>query len=395
MFFAHSNSFLLFASLVSSIFLLSCGKDEPSNPGSSGKVRYAMVTQEGTFPSVTSYLSAFPHLDQKNYTNANALEFAKAAILSSYGQHAFVSVFGAPTTLTKYRFDEEGNPVSAGELIVPGGNTFSTVCFVSDTEAYAGISASGTALNIVRFDPSTMKKTGEISLTPILKEGIPTLYVQQMVKRGDKIFMGLFYEKGSEQIEDINAAFVAVIDVPSQRIEKLISDTRTARVIGGGQTTSILAMSDDGDIYVVADGWYSKPAGILRIRNNELDFDPDFFMDMDALTGAGCRTMALYGNNKALTLRMVDGSDPWEQKGPNYQYAKLDLSSKTYEGLVDGLPDKVYGSSASFLKKIDGEWLLNAAEAGSSSVYVFDPASGSVSKKFDVQGKLTGLVELK
>jgi len=383
---------LLSASLVLSIIFISCDKDEPVGDQPAGKVQFAMLTTAGTFPNKTSYLSGLFHLDQQSYTNANALEFSQGGMLWSHGQYAFVNFTGAPATMKKFSFDERGNPVPAGELKIPGANTFSGMCFVSETEAYAGVSALGSAFSVVRFNPSTMEKTGEIGLDPIKKEGIPTIYLQQIVKRGNKLFMGVAYEKDLEP--GFNEVAVAIIDIASQRIEKLITDPRSSRIFNAGITMSALALDDNGDIYVAADGWTDKPSGILRIKNNASEFDPGFFMNLDELAGAKCRMIALYGGDKALTMRMADPDDEWEMKGPNYRYAKLDLASKTYGGLVEGLP-VVYGPSGAFLKPVNGEWLLNAGGTGSSSVYVFDRFSGSVRKKFDVEGTLSGLVELK
>jgi len=382
-----STSFILLI-----LFFAGCGKDKPSDIAPEGKIKFAMLTMTGSFPNQTSYLSGFPNIDQKSYTNANAEEFAQGGLLWAYGAHAFVNLTGAPATMKKFGFDNGSNPVLVGELKVPGANTFSGMCFVSDTEAYVGVSASGNAFSIVRFNPTTMQKTGDIGLDPLKKEGIPTIYIQQIVKRAGKLFVGIAYEKNFEPV--FNEVVVAIVDIASQKIEKSITDSRSSRIFHVGHTMSSLALSDNGDIYVAADGWTDKPSGILRIKNNEYDFDKGFFMDLDELTDAKCRMIALYGSNKALTMRMSDPTNEWEMKGPNYRYAKLDLSSKTYEGLVEELP-LVFGPSSSFLKFVNGEWLLNAGGIANSSVYVFDPTTGSVKKKFDVERQLVGLVELK
>lgn len=78
------------------------------------------------------------------------------------------------------------------------------------------------------------------------------------------------------------------------------SSDESAIPVHHAYSMSALAVSDNGDIYVTrgwipatGDGTVAKPSGLLRIKNNEENFDPDFFMDLDELTRAKCNGIAL------------------------------------------------------------------------------------------------------
>jgi hypothetical protein len=285
--------------------------------------------------------------------------------------------------MTKYTFDKTGKAVKAGEMIVPGAKTYSTVEFVSPAEAYASV--AGGLAKVIRFNPATMERTGEIDLTPILRAEAPVMYYLGMKARDGKLFMGVFYE-GAGFVEKYNdTAYVAVIDLATAKVEKLIKDYRTGSVF---ISTNSFAMDKAGDIYIAGLGYTNRPSGILRIKNGQTDFDPDYFFDLNAATGFKCRGVSVFENGLAFTLALVKPDDAYELNGPSYNIYKIDMAQKSSAGKLGALAD-VFGSNGAIIRRFDNDQLLFAFSAKSeNSVYSYKISDGSVNKKIALTGGL-------
>lgn len=383
---------LLTITVIGSFLLSSCSKDDnPTTPDGESKIDYALLTQSGSYPNNTSYIQGLENLDVSHIDNTNSTEFASGALLYSHSGAAIVSFVAQPATMTSFTFDDQGKMVEGNSLRDPAGRNYASLCFIDEHDAYAATVGTGGEYNVIRFDPSTMQRKGDVDISLLKVADIPTMYIQQIVKRGDKLFMGVYYEKDFNPA--IDEAVVAIVDIATQKVEKVIRDPRTSRIFIGSNGGALSVMPN-GDIYVMAYGTAAKPSGILRIKNNEYDFDPTYFMNLDELTGGICRNFFPYSETKAITARIEDPSDEWEINGPNFSYYIIDVVNRTVQGKIDGLP-VVFGANPPFLKQINGEWLLNAAGQGTSTVYKFDPSSETVSRKFTVDGMLSNLVELK
>ncbi|WP_315814854.1 hypothetical protein [Paraflavitalea speifideaquila] len=278
--------------------------------------------------------------------------------------------------MTKYAFDKNGKATKASELVVPGAKTYSTVEFVNPTEAYASV--AGGLAKLIKFNPTTMERTGEIDLSSILRAEAPVMYYLGMKARDGKLFMGVFYE-GAGFVEKYNdTAYVAVIDLATGKLEKLIKDYRTGSVFDAYDSFSI---DKNGDIYVAALGYTNRPSGLLRIKKGQTDFDPAYFFDFDAATGYKCRGVSLFDNGLAFTLALVKPADSYEINGPSHQFYKLDVVQKTSAGKLGGLPD-VFGSNGATMRLYGNDQVIFAfAGKTENSLYSYQLANSSVSKK--------------
>jgi len=376
---------------VASLLFASCSKkNDPPAISVTGKMNYALLTEAGQYPNNTTYFQGLENLDKTHVDNTRSTEFASGALIYGFNKATFISFVGQPATMTRYTFENQGKPVAGNSLRDPSGRNFASLCFVDEHDAYTATVGTGGEYRVIRFDPVTMKKKGDIDISLLKEAGIPTMYIQQIIKRGDKLFMGVYYEKDFNPA--IDEAVVAIVDITTQKVEKVISDPRTSRIFIGSNGGALSLMAN-GDIYVMGYGTTAKPSGILRIKNNEYDFDPTYFMNLNQLTGGLCRNFFPYSDNKAVTMKIEDPKDEWELKGPNYNYYIIDIVNRTVEGKIKDIP-VVYGSNPPFLKKINGEWLLNAAREGTSTVYSFNPTSGTAKQKFTVDGKLANFIAL-
>ena len=383
--------FLLIALL---LIIGSCKKDS-SNPDTSSKkdIQYVFANVAGVNPSQTTYVMGTTDLNFTNLSNINGAELAGFASMWQYKQSVYLTAFGAPASMTKYTFDDEGNVVNAGKLIVPGANSFSTIEFISDSVAYASV--GGGLARVVKFNPTLLQITGEVNLSTILKTGAASTYYLGMKARSGKLFMGVHYFNSSfSPLYD--SAYVAVIDMTTNKVDKLISDGRTCAIFQSGSSVNGFELDANGDIYIEALGSTKVPSGILRIKNGETNFDASYFFDLKAATGNDCRNLWHFGSGLTFTTRISDATDPYESKGPNFEYYKIDLAAKTATPLLASLP-KIFGSSTSIMRKLDNnEILFVVAGSSENAIYSYKIADGAITKKFTLSGsRCTGFAKIK
>lgn len=364
-------------------------------------INFGFSTVSGAFPNQTTYIQGFTDLDFTTIGNEEATELAAngGGGTVSYNKALYTSPFGAPASLVKYVFDDEGNTVEEERIVVPGANVFSTLYFESETVAYGSV--AGGISKLIVFDPTTMRITGEVplnSVTSRFPEATRTYYLD-MMERDDKLFMGIHYENNFVPVND--SAYVAVIDLNSKTVENILSDARTGMVFGGQAANTGMVKADNGDIYVQGLGTTlnggASPSGLLKIANGETDFDPDYFMDMEAATGNVCWGVYLMPDGRAFTAKVEDENDFFEfQTGePQFTYYEVDLLNGTSVGAVPGLPT-TYGSRRMIiLPYTDTELLFSTATNDENAVYSFDLSNNTSSKKFtSTGGFISGLEKL-
>ncbi|WP_396590887.1 DUF4374 domain-containing protein [Allomuricauda sp. R78024] len=399
-----------------SVSLISCGSDDNEPPMVDSTptpdptpdpisdpvvINFGLSTVGGAFPNQTTYVQGLTDLDFTTIGNNQATELAAngGAGTVSYNKALYTSPFGAPATLVKYVFDDDGNTVEEERIVVPGANVFSTLYFESETVAYGSV--AGGISKLIVFNPTTMRITGEVSLNSVTSrfpEATRTYYLD-MMERDDKLFMGVHYENNFVPVND--SAYVAVIDLNSRTVEKILSDNRTGMVFGGQAANTGMVKAENGDIYVQGLGTTlsggASPSGLLKIANGQTDFDSDYFMDMEAATGNVCYGVNLMPSGRAFTSKVEDENDFFEfQTGePQFTYYEIDILNGTGIGAVPGLPT-TYGSRGMIIRPLDGEELLfTNATNDENAVYSFDGATNSASKKFvSTGGYINGLETL-
>ncbi|HEX6427356.1 MAG TPA: hypothetical protein VF008_06700 [Niastella sp.] len=375
------------------LIVASCNKNSstPDTP-SKKEIQYVFANVAGVNPSQTTYVMGTTDLNFTNLTSANGAELAGFASMWQYKQSVYLTAFGAPASITKYTFDDEGKVVIAGKLIVPGANSFSTIEFINDSVAYASV--GGGLARVIQFNPALLQITGEVNLSTLLKTGAASTYYLGMKARSGKLFMGVHYFNSSfSPLYD--SAYVAVIDMATNKVDKLISDGRTCAIFQSGSSVNGFELDANGDIYIEALGSANVPSGILRIKSGETNFDPTYFFDLKAVTGKDCRNLWHFGSGLTFTTCISDVTDPYESKGPNFEYYKIDLAAKTATPLTS-LP-KIFGSSTSIMRKVDAnEILFVVAGSSENAIYSYTITGGTITKKFTLSGsRCTGFAKIK
>ncbi|MEP1487746.1 MAG: DUF4374 domain-containing protein [Algibacter sp.] len=388
-------TFLIFAAT-------GCSDDDsptPENESDPIVINFGITMVSGAWPNQTSYIQGVTDLGFSTIGNENAVELTGSAGTVSYNGALYTSPFGAPATLVKYSFNDDGDTVEEERIVVPGANTFSTIYFESETVAYGSV--AGGISKLIIFNPTTMRITDEISLTTVtsrFSEATRTYYLD-MMERDDKLFMGVHYENNFVPVND--SAYVAVIDLNNKTVDKVIADHRTGMVFGGQAANAGMIKTSNGDIYVQGLGTTlnggNSPSGLLKIPNGQTSFDLDYFMNMEDATGNVCYGIYQMPNGRSFTAKVEDENDFFEfQTGePQFTYFEVDIENQTSLGAVPGLPT-TYGSRRMIiLPYTDQKLLFTTATNDENAVFSFDTTSNTSSQLFiSSGGYITGLEDL-
>jgi len=243
-------------------------------------------------------------------------------------------------------------------------------------------------------------------------------WVTGMVVRDDKLFVSYhkLFPDGNANAIGVDKAYVAVLKYPEFELEKLIVDDRTSSIGTNGPSTGI-EKTENGDIYSYSSSsaasgitGATKPSGVLRIKNGETDFDPDYFFDVENTPNGGkVYWMDYISDGKALARIVLDDSlGPWaayKEQGEHLKLVVLDLNNKTVTD-VQGIPNHAnrYTSplfvedGKAYVSARTGELLDGSssnAGSGETYVYIVDPATAIATKGAKVDGfSLKGIFKI-
>ncbi len=274
------------------------------------KHNYALVSMVGQSYNLVTFQD---FTEGSNISFDNAITFPYGHFyFDRYGDHIYAMSIafgmGGEQKLHKYEIDENGRLKEVGTLSFKGTPNVSGVVFANEEKAY-GVT-NGSRGQLVIFNPKTMTEIGEIDLSEYgIGDNDPDAGVG--IVRDGKLFLCLNQTKSMMELVDCPAQ-VAVIDVATDKVDKIIEDDRAISIGMIGHTNAIL--DENGDIY-----FYTGPRaammalyipgfgikdGFLRIKKGETDFDKDYYFSLqdpsvDGETGSYAMFLTYVGNGKA------------------------------------------------------------------------------------------------
>lgn len=288
--------------------------------------------------------------------------------------------------LIKYR-RSNGNLKRVGSLQLPANNSANNIVRLSPTKAYLSLAGLGM---IYIFNPETMEKTGEIDLTSLgIQDNNPDIGI--MIERDGYVFVGLNQMVGGwTSPEDYKQADIAIIDVETDKLVKMISE----KTSGFSQATrpidpKSLFVDEKGDIYISCLGNFGMvaghKAGILRIKKGETDFDPTYHwtitgssIEGEEKTAGFAASICYIGNGKAYGyIDIPDYYNPGEtgHSAISNRAVVFDLYNQKMTK-VEGLElSNGYGIMVS--KCNDGLAIANASST-KKGIYYINPISSEV-----------------
>jgi hypothetical protein len=227
-------------------------------------------------------------------------------------------------------------------------------------------------------------------------------YPTALIQRGDLLFISFHKmdDAGNWGTPEADNAFVAIYDYPlieGATPKNIIADNRTSNIGVNGNIG--LIKTDNGDIYSMSNGSIAagfnpastKPSAILRISNNETEFDANYFFDIEAATDGGKIFWFDYiGDNKAIARIITDDSaaaswGAYTKNEINHKLVIIDLVAQTITD-VAGVPLH-HKRWTSPIEIMDGKVFVSIEEKDSAFVYEVDINSATATKGMEIKGK--------
>lgn len=383
------NKFYLFTLSAISCLILSCSddkKDEPDNP-TEGKAK--MVISTKVDGGSTAFLVPVKDLSVGSVGFTNGHEVYDGAYIESYGDWVFYNPTHYNATIKRYTRTDNGLLIEDGALTLSSNANANIghILVVNETKAYATVVMDN---KIIVFNPSTMTKTGEINLQDKRwgVDGSSTPNPLGMIIRDNILFVGCMQLTSMPITKD--GAYLLAIDATTDSPLKLLSDQRgsSTSYFGGG-----MFMDEKKDIYVtcwasMGYGGATQKSGFLRIKNEETEFDKEYFFNITDQEVAGVAggkfshssfnhyhkngDVYLFGTCPALV-----SNPPDYLNDKNIYPVKANLYTKSME-VVD-LP--LTNNYSGVITEIDGKILFGlTSKSNGVGLFSYDPQTKETSK---------------
>lgn len=328
---------------------------EPGAPAAAAKGLVIVTERTGIDNSTLHYLHVLP-----DWPSGKQLDHGRAVELGSPGvarvEGGAVYFYHAEDgTIEKFNVDKELK-VSRAETI--SFTNFGIMGFDAEPiwstpeAAYLLDEKSG---QLARWSPSKMQIDGVTKVDPaaLMREMLKG-YFQLGVSAAGRLYTNVNWRDWDKKLAYPAAALGVFDQNMPEGGPQIVEDTRCAPSVGVG-----VYRQADGYLYLVGDGANgfdllasknksTKPQCVVRLREGETAFDPSFFVDLNAVTGSpGIRNAYPMAGGKLLVSMWSPEVDPatvadptsddWFWSGPNYEYAIVDLKTKT-STKVAGLP---------------------------------------------------------
>lgn len=393
-------------SLLIALLLAACSSARDAAPHVASRYALGSVVIDAD-GNRTTYVQTIDSITVGPFDNRNAIELPGNGVLLAGNGSFYVGLAEEPT-FVRY------TPGSAGALVETGRISFlnqgpSAIDFgnvIVDAETAVSIFTKP-ALAVV-WNPTTMRITGEIDLSSLVRDGYE-LEVWTTVAHDGLVYVpgrwsdwegGRIYPEVSITVLDPKAS----APIATLRDERCASGGRVvfdaagyAYVMGDGRNYSI-------QMFANASGTQAPENCLLRIAPGASGFDPNYFYTVTSLSGGvesiGELETAAQGSGVGFSKlfyrdRLPTGVEPvdfafWSE--PVHKLWRFELGDPPTAREVAGAPFSTIGFSGS---AIDGHLYTGESPDGSvSDVYEIDPDANTATLRFRMDGYFNGLYSL-
>lgn len=365
--------------------LFSCKENttEPVDQGALGDIVLVTVPVADR----SAFVGTLKDLTVSNYANENAHQTTTRTFAYTYKDWVFCTPRSLGDVFKRFKRTTSGL-VPDGEITLPSGANSSNIVFVDDNKAYLNYEGLG---KIQVFNPTAFTLTKVIDLTgPKYAVGDNNPDPVNMHLRTGKLYVALSQYKLDGISYD--SAYVAIVDVATDMIDKRIFDKR-ASTAGGHQGMFENMFTDEkGDLYMNCVGSYGQLPGqhhgMLRIKAGETEFDPTYFFDftnlkIDGVLGGGLNyvfSMVYAGNGVAYARGenpALFSSVPDYINDRNLEALKIDVYNQKITK-VTNIPNTTgYASDVCIYK---GKIVFPTSSKDANGLFTLDVATGEASK---------------
>ncbi|WP_290724028.1 hypothetical protein [Fibrobacter sp. UBA2449] len=389
---------LTFAALASTMMLAACGDDSSSNASSDEPSKESGDLYLLSFMMETSQFFGLGTLSgnqSKMVEDFNEAANTGAVAYFDGSVYTLVADDGGNSTLSRYEVKDDKMSEKAAATVKFTGTNAIMMKFVDGDKMYVE-EALGDA--ITALDPKTLKKMATIDLSGYIDEesGAMSSVPGSAVIRDDKMFVSLNQFVDFDQAIAGPRASVAIIDVKTDKVDKVIYSDKVAAVGGMDDMNNTASFVDEkGDIYFYSNASYSfiegYQEGWVRIKKGKEEFDKDWVFRMHDAAYDGKKS-----NNNSLMVGgtyIGDGkffgffgnfADPNNWYDYEWQYVVVDIYNKTVEKVKDLSPTISWFAPSIHLDADGKSVLVGHADKKGGAIYRYDIESGKVSKEMDV-----------
>ncbi len=201
------------------------------------------------------------------------------------------------------------------------------------------------------------------------------------------------YKKGELQWTQYpDECHIVIFDDETLTSKKIITTDRISYACGRNKSQyyQMIWATENGDIYVLSPS-YAKtmadsrqqttlPAGAVRIKAGEDDFDSSYYVDIEALSGGRSFLRSWYVGNCHMLLQMYDAPFTPGGKAPTaLSLAILDVNEGTLE-FVEGLPETLSAFGKAPFMENGFAYMPVTTTDGYPAIYRIDPSTATAAK---------------
>jgi hypothetical protein len=319
------------------------------------------------------------------YANGDAFEVASYSYAEVFGKSVLVSQNYQSDAILRFEIGADGKLTRAGMLQAPAQSVPSGMLFVSDEKAYVSLPGAG---KVLVFNPTTMTLIKEIDfLGPTYAISEPGKDDQNpnpgaLGMRDGTLFVALAQQ--ATMYTNHKTMDVAIVDMATNTVEKVISDKRGLAQTGG--ELDRIYLDDNGDLYVYGAASYgfdpTQAHGFLRIKAGETEFDQSYLFNLTeaqvAVPGGKVDYLnhMIYGGNGVAyctgDVPALASSPPDYSRDFTMQPLAIDMRARTVTVLP--LPTS-NGYSGAVARYDEGHLIFALAAREGVGLYVFDLAT--------------------
>ena len=299
------------------------------------------------------------------------------------------------SVLDRYELNEDGSvPEKPAASVKFEGTGAMMMKIVADENKIYVNQTFGTGL--VAVDAKTLKTIATIDLSEYMEETAQMVGPGSSVVREGKLFVSLGQYVDAQNAITGAQGSVAIIDIATDKVEKVISESMTAAVGGLDDMNNSSAFVDEkGNIYfysAAAMGWMEGyEEGWVRIKAGETEFDTSWVFRMKEAEYEGesssnnfLMTGGAYAGDGKFVGFFGNFADPSNFYNYEWSFVVVDVYKKTVEK-IPGLSPTIPWFAPSIHIDSDGSVLFGHADEENNSIYRYDVDSKKLTKEMDVK----------
>lgn len=299
------------------------------------------------------------------------------------------------SVLDRYELNEDGSvPEEPAASVKFEGTGAMVMKIVADENKIYVNQTFGTGL--VAVDAKTLKTIATIDLSEYMEETAQMVGPGSSVVREGKLFVSLGQYVDAQNAITGAQGSVAIIDIATDKVEKVISESMTAAVGGLDDMNNSSAFVDEkGNIYfysAAAMGWMEGyEEGWVRIKAGETEFDTSWVFRMKKAEYEGesssnnfLMTGGAYVGDGKFVGFFGNFADPSNFYNYEWSFVVVDVYKKTVEK-IPGLSPTIPWFAPSIHIDSDGSVLFGHADEENNSIYRYDVDSKKLTKEMDVK----------